>query len=97
MRYWFYALSCIGIYVYLGFGLTLFLLPSRLRGYLLFWAPFLGYCYLTLVGWFLYNLDIGGTDRYAIYMLIRPGSCFARRSGRRALADWAAGPGGAPS
>lgn len=35
-------------------------------------SPLAGYCYLTLLGWYCYSLDLGGTDVYALILLFPP-------------------------
>ena len=72
MTYLCYSLITICVYIYLGLGLTILLCPKELRRYILFLSPLVGYCYLTLAGWYLYNLDIGGTDVYAKFILVLP-------------------------
>ncbi len=89
MVFIFYFLCSIGsilLYLGLGLGLTWLLLPPFLRRYSLFLAPIIGYSYLTLIGWYLYRLDLKGTDSYAwiilavsIFLLILAGIIFNKR------------------
>ena len=72
MKFLYYSFLFACLYFYLGFGLTLLVCPQALRRYSLFLAPLIGYCYLTLVGWYAYNLDLGGTDVYAPVLLVPP-------------------------
>lgn len=72
MAYLYYSVLTICLYVYLGLGLTTLFCTKELRKYTLFLSPLVGYCYLTLVGWYFYKLDIGGTDFYAKFILVIP-------------------------
>lgn len=83
----YYSFLFAFLYFYLGFGFTLLYCPKALREYILFFSPMVGYCYLSLTGWYCYNLDIGGTDAYASALLVPPFIflCYAllRRGGLR--------------
>ena len=72
MEYLYYSLLFALLYVYSGLGLTLVLCPEGLRKHALFLSPMVGYCYLTLVGWLCYNLNLKGTDAYGSALLILP-------------------------
>lgn len=72
MAYLYYSVLTICLYVYLGLGLTTLFCTKELRKYTLVLSPLVGYCYLTLVGWYFYKLDIGGTDFYAKFILVIP-------------------------
>lgn len=69
MIFIYYSLLIVCIYLGLGLGLTILFCPKTLRKYILYLAPIIGYSYLTLVGWYCYNLNLGGTDIYAIPIL----------------------------
>ena len=64
-----YSLLIVCIYICLGLGLTSLFCPNTLRRYIPLLAPLIGYSYLTLAGWYCYNLNLGGTDVYALYIL----------------------------
>ena len=72
MQYLYYSILFASLYVYLGLGLTLMVCPKDLKKYAVLMSPMVGYCYLTLVGWYCYNLDLGGTDVYANGILFPP-------------------------
>ena len=72
MIFIFYSLLIVGIYVVLCLGLTILFCPQPLKKYIPFLAPIIGYSYLTLAGWYCYNLKLGGTDVYAIPVLVFP-------------------------
>jgi len=72
MTYLLYSILIILIYVYSGLGLTLLLCPAALRRYVLFLSPLIGYCYLTLVGWWCYRFNLAGTDAYALALMVPP-------------------------
>lgn len=72
MKYLFYSFLFASLYVYLGAGLTFLLTPRNLRKYALFLSPMVGYSYLTLVGWYFYLLDFGGTDVYGWIICLPP-------------------------
>jgi hypothetical protein len=67
-----YSLLFIFILTFIGLGFSAILLPKNLKNYLWYFAPFIGYCYITLAGWYLYRFDLRGTDSYSIYILILP-------------------------
>gem|GEM_PF-6379274 len=68
----YYALLFAALLVFLGIGLSLLCCPQTLRAYILPLSPVIGYCYVTLAGWYCYGFDIGGTDVYAIYLCLPP-------------------------
>ncbi len=72
MEYLLYSFLFACLYVYLGLGLSLLFCPKILKKYAVFLAPMVGYCYLTLVGWYCYNFELGGTDVYAWAILLPP-------------------------
>ncbi len=72
MQYLYYSILFASLYVYLGLGLTLMVCPKDLKKYAVLMSPMVGYCYLTLVGWYCYNLHLGGTDVYAKGILFPP-------------------------
>jgi hypothetical protein len=72
LAYLYYSLVTICLYFYLGIGLTTLFCPNELRKYTLVLSPIVGYCYLTLIGWYFYKLDTGGTDVYAKFILVIP-------------------------
>jgi hypothetical protein len=72
LQYLYYSLLFAFLYFYLGVGLSLLFCPKALGKYILFFSPLVGYCYLSLTGWYCYNLDIGGTDVYAPALFVPP-------------------------
>jgi hypothetical protein len=72
VQYIFYSVLFALLYVFLGLGLTLLVLPERLRKYALVLSPLVGFCYLTLAGSMCYGLDLKGTDSYAPFILAPP-------------------------
>lgn len=71
-QYTFYSCLFAGLFAYLGLGLALLFTPQSLRRYSLFLSPLIGFCYLTLIGWYCYISDMHGTDAYAGYLLLPP-------------------------
>lgn len=55
-----------------GLPICLIALPPLLRKYSLLFAPLLGYCYFVFVSYYLYRLNIGGTDIYAVPLFSIP-------------------------
>lgn len=53
----------------LGFGAAVWLLPKSLLRNTLYFSPLLGYCALSLFGWYGYRWNLPGTDAYAYYVL----------------------------
>lgn len=84
MQYLLYSLLFALLYIYLGIGLTLLTCPNSLKKYALFLSPMVGYSYLTLFGWYCYSLNVGGTDVYALTILLPPAIFlyFAYKSGK---------------
>jgi hypothetical protein len=72
MEFLLYSFLFILLYLFLGLGLTLLFCPESLRKHALFLAPMVGYCYLTLVGWYCYGLELRGTDAYALVIVFPP-------------------------
>jgi hypothetical protein len=72
MQYLIYSGLFILVYLYLGLGLTLLICPENIKKYALILSPLIGYCYLTLFGWYAYSLEIKGTDAYAVWVLLLP-------------------------
>lgn len=87
MPFFAYAILFILIFTFLGSGLTLLLCPEEMRRYTLFLAPVIGFCYLTIVGWYGFVLDLAGTDAYARYALIPP-LLFLGANGLRPRTRW---------
>lgn len=67
-----YSLLFAGLYSYLGLGLTLLISPPDLKRYGLLLAPTVGYCYMTLVGWYCFTSGLRGTDTYATALCLPP-------------------------
>ncbi|MBN1594914.1 hypothetical protein JW933_03210 [candidate division FCPU426 bacterium] len=77
MTFIFYSLLSILICLLSGMGLTIFFSPPALRKYGLFFAPLLGFCFITLLSWHFYRWDMQGTDFYApIIMALSAGILF---------------------
>ena len=55
-----------------GLPICLIALPPLLRKYSLLFAPLLGYCYFVFFSYYLYRLNIGGTDIYAVTLFSLP-------------------------
>jgi len=72
MQYLYYSILFACLFVYLGLGLCLIACPKELRKYAIFLCPMVGYSYLTLVGWYCYWLELGGTDAYAWIVAVPP-------------------------
>jgi hypothetical protein len=72
MEFVYYGFLLTILYVFLGLGLSALLCPRSLAKYVLLLSPMIGYCYLTLIGWYGYNIDRGGTDVYASLTLVPP-------------------------
>ncbi len=71
----FYTVLAFLIYLFMGFGLAWLLLPTSLRRYTILLSPLVGYTYMNLVGWYLYRLDLPGTDAYA-WLVTAPSAIF---------------------
>lgn len=56
MSFVIYFLLSACIFIFSGLGLSLLILPEKLRKYAFHLSPILGYCYLTLAGWHLSTL-----------------------------------------
>ena len=65
-----YSLLFYALFLFLGFGLTVLFCPKELRKYTIFLSPMIGYCLLTLAGWFFYSLNFKGTDDYYYWILL---------------------------
>jgi len=65
-----YSLLFYVLFLFLGLGLTILFSPKRLRKYTIFLSPLIGYCLLTLTGWFFYSLNFKGTDDYYYWILL---------------------------
>ncbi|MFH1825128.1 MAG: hypothetical protein ABH873_07910 [Candidatus Firestonebacteria bacterium] len=65
-----YSFGFYALFTYLGLGLSIIFSPKILKKYLLFLSPVIGYCFLTLAGWFLYNTKFNGTNEYYMYILL---------------------------
>jgi hypothetical protein len=46
--------------------------PKDLKKYAVFMSPMVGYCYLTLAGWYCYEFELGGTDVYWPIIVLPP-------------------------
>jgi hypothetical protein len=68
----FYSLLFLALFVYLGAGLTLLLTPPAFKRYSLLIAPLVGYCYMTLAGWYFFANGFRGTDNYAVFLCLPP-------------------------
>jgi len=55
-----------------GLPLSLTMLPNSLRKYSLQFAPLLGFGYFAFVSYHLYRMNIGGTDKYAMFLFLVP-------------------------
>ena len=67
-----YSIFFLALLIFLGFGLSLLCCPYSLRPYLIPMSPLMGYCYVTLIGWYCFTLNLGGTDSYAVYIVLPP-------------------------
>lgn len=70
MPYIFYSALIIAIYFSIGIGLAVLILPRAVSRLSIFIAPFVGICAIQLIGWYIYVLNIKGTDSYAKYLLV---------------------------
>ena len=51
MQYFWYSLLTVALFYASGLGFTILLLPESIRRYTLIIAPWVGYCYVSLVSW----------------------------------------------
>ena len=65
-----YSLLFYVLFLFLGLGLTILFCPKEWRKYTVFLSPLIGYCLLTLTGWFFYTLNFKGTDSYYYWILL---------------------------
>jgi hypothetical protein len=65
-----YSVLFYVLFLFLGFGLTVLFCPKRWLKYTIFLSPIIGYCLLTLAGWYFYNLNFKGTDAYYYWILL---------------------------
>ena len=65
-----YSLLFYALFLFLGFGLTILCCPKEWHKYTVFLSPIIGYCLLTLTGWYFYNLNFKGTDDYYQWILL---------------------------
>lgn len=72
MNYLAYSLYFYLITLFFGLGFTQLLCPRNDRAYLFCFAPFVGYSYVTLLGWYLYVINLPGTDSYFSFALLPP-------------------------
>lgn len=72
MKYLLYSSLFIFLYFYLGMGVTILFTPKNLKRYALLLSPLVGYCYLTLIGWYCYILNLSGTDTYGLIIIFPP-------------------------
>lgn len=66
------ALMSVGILVFSGLGIAVLFTPKDLKRYVFFMAPLAGYCFLVLMGWHCFRMDLQGTDAYAWSLLVPP-------------------------
>ena len=70
-----------------GLPICLTVLPSSLRRYSLQFSPLLGFSYFAFFSYYLYRMNIGGTDKYALLLFLIPVTAlvvlYARRSSVR--------------
>lgn len=85
MEYLYYSLLFASLYFFLGLGLTLILTPPKLTKYAYLVSPLVGYCYLTMAGWFCYGMNLRGTDSYATALLLPPAAFLGYAMWRPAL------------
>lgn len=60
----FYSVFYYLLLFLLGFGVAVTFLPEKLKRYSFHYAPFIGYSYVAIIGWFLYRFNAPGTDSY---------------------------------
>ena len=65
-----YFLLFYALFLFLGLGLTILCCPKEWRKYTVFLSPLIGYCLLTLAGWYFYLLNFKGTDAYYCWILL---------------------------
>lgn len=72
MQYIAYSLAVWAALLFCGLPLAVGLLPNQLRWLSVPAAALFGYCYIVFVSYWLYRLDVGGSDRYAYWLLAPP-------------------------
>jgi len=65
-----YSILFFALFLFLGLGLTILCCPREWRKYTVFLSPLIGYCLLTLAGWFFYSLNFKGTNDYYYWILL---------------------------
>jgi hypothetical protein len=65
-----YSLLFFALFLFLGLGLTVLFCPKEWLKYTIFLSPLIGYCLLTLAGWYFYILNFKGTDDYYYWILL---------------------------
>jgi hypothetical protein len=70
MLYLYYTLIAYAFLVFMGAGLTYYILPKRLASYGLIFCPFVGYAWAMLLTWHAYQADLPGTNAYGPYVLV---------------------------
>jgi hypothetical protein len=69
LMFFVYSLLFYFLYFFLGIGLTILIVPQRLRKYMMLVSPVVGYCLSSGLTWCFYRLNFGGTDDY-YYLVI---------------------------
>src|SRR5215471_11091531 len=72
MNYLVYSALTFAVYGYCGLGLVLWVTPKERRHYALVLAPWVGYCYLTVIAWLFYRYELAVTDHYAPWVMAPP-------------------------
>ena len=65
-----YSLLFYVLFLFIGLGLTILFSPKEWLKYTVFLSPLIGYCLITLTGWFFYSLNFKGTDDYYYWILL---------------------------
>jgi hypothetical protein len=65
-----YSFLFFVLFLFLGLGLTILFCPKEWLKYTLFLSPILGYCLLSLAGWYFYSFNFKGTDSYYYWILL---------------------------
>ena len=83
MQYLWYSLLCWVILVTCGLPLAVILLPRELKRLALPASVIFGYCFIVFVCYYFFRANIGGTNRYAHYLLLGSLAIFVILSWRR--------------
>ncbi len=62
----------LSFYFLLGIAFTLWISPRFLRPHAWALAPWVGYCWVAVVGWYGYRLELPGTRSYVGWFLVPP-------------------------